>query len=191
MSPQPAAKEERRSMAQRMKLSLRRSLPERGALAAHPLLRPVARHLLSPRLWHLQHEAVARAVAIGLFWAFAMPLGQIPLAAAHCIWWRANVPIAVATTFITNPLTLAFWLWMAYEAGTLLIDAPPLVMPGEGTSISAWLQAVGGPVVLGMAMFAIGGSVAAYTVIKLGWRLRLVLKRGRRARAKTGQSDND
>lgn len=167
-----ARKDGRRSLRQRMRHSLGRSLPQPESLASHPFLRPVARHLLSPELWRLHHEAVARAMAIGTFWAFALPLGQILLAAAHCVWWRANIPVAMAATLLTNPLTLGFWLWLAYETGSLIIDAPPLMMPNESTGLRQWLQAVGGPVALGMGVFALAGAAAGYALVKLGWRLR-------------------
>lgn len=157
-------------------------LPQRSALAEHPMLRPLARHVLAPWLWHLQHEAVARGVAIGLFWAFVMPLGQIPLAVAHCVWWRANIPVAVVATLVTNPLTLGFWLWAAYQVGTLFVTAPPLVVPGQGTRLMDWLQAVGLPVVLGMGLFAIVGSLCAYGLIKFAWRVRVILHLRQRRR---------
>ena len=67
----------RRAGTSRVKRMIRRAVPDRDTLAAHPWLRPVAQRLLHARLWHMQHEAVARGVAIGLFWAFAIPLGQI------------------------------------------------------------------------------------------------------------------
>lgn len=180
-----------RRLAWRLRHSIGRSLPERAVLAGHPLLRPVARHLLSPRLWHLQHEAVARAAAIGIFWAFAMPLGQIPLAVAHCIWWRANIPVAVAATFLTNPLTLGFWLWLAWQAGSLFMDAPPLVMPGNGVGLLEWLWGVGKPVALGMGLFATGGALASYMAVKLGWRFYVSWRWRQRGGAKPRQSPHD
>lgn len=183
--------EGKRSIGQRMRRSLGQTPAQRASLANHPILRPVARHLLAPHLWHLQRESAARGTAIGIFWAFAIPFGQIVVAAAHCVWWRANIPIAAAITLITNPFTIAFWLWLAYETGTLIVDAPPLVMPGQGTNIREWLQDVGGPVVLGMGIFAVGGAAAGYVLVKLGWKLRLVLKRRRRASLKTRQSKHD
>lgn len=153
-----------------MRHSLHRRMPARDEITGHPLLRPVARHLLSPRLWHLQHEAVARGVAIGLFWAFVMPVAQIPVTVAHCVWWRAHIPLAIAATLVTNPLTLGFWLWAAYQAGTLFVDAPPLVLPSAGTGLLEWLQALGKPVVVGMALFATAGATTAYLGIRLAWR---------------------
>lgn len=44
---------------------LRASLPSREMLMANPWLKPIAHRLLDPPLWRLQHEAVARGVALG------------------------------------------------------------------------------------------------------------------------------
>ena len=85
---------------------LSKSLPSRDGLSAHPWLQPVANRLLHPQLWRYQHEAVARGVAVGTFWAFVIPFAQIVVAAAHCTWWRANIPAAVAMTMVTNPCLL-------------------------------------------------------------------------------------
>jgi uncharacterized protein (DUF2062 family) len=63
---------------------LRHSLPSRETLAAHPWLQPLADKLLHPQLWRFQHEAVARGVAVGTFWAFVIPFAQIVAATAHC-----------------------------------------------------------------------------------------------------------
>ncbi len=170
-----------------MRHSLGNRMPRRDELATHPMLRPVARHVLAPHLWHLQHESVARGMAIGVFWAFALPLGQIPLSVMHCIWWRGNIPLSVVTTLVTNPLTIGFWLWAAYIVGSGFIDAPPLVVPEAGTSLVHWFQGVGKPAILGMAIFAAGGSLGTYGLVKLGWRVRVLLhlrtRRLRRLRA--------
>ncbi len=159
------------------------SLPDREALSNNRWLKPVARHVMDPRLWHLQHESVARGAALGIFWAFCLPVAQILVAVLHCVWWRANIPVAVGATLITNPFTLGFWLWLAYLTGSLFVDAPPPMPLARGDSIMDWVASFGGPAILGMGIFAIGGSVITYVAVKLGWRLRIWLKRrGRRAR---------
>ena len=159
---------------------LKASVPTREVLAAHPWLKPVAHRLLDPQLWRLQHEAVARGAAIGIFWAFALPFAQIVAAAAHSVWWRANIPVAVGITFITNPFTVGFWLWLAYQAGSLLLDAPPPVPMSEGAGVISWLASFGGPAILGMGLFAVLGSATGYLLVKLAWRLRIWFKRRRR-----------
>lgn len=159
---------------------LKASVPTREVLAANPWLQPVAHRLTDPQLWRLQHEAVARGVAIGIFWAFALPFAQIVAAAAHSVWWRANIPVAAGITFITNPFTVGFWLWLAYQVGSLLLDAPPPASISEGAGVVAWLASFGGPAILGMGIFAVAGSVSGYFLVKLAWRLRIWFKRRHR-----------
>ncbi|MFN3570880.1 MAG: DUF2062 domain-containing protein [Polaromonas sp.] len=160
----------------------------RETLAAHPWLKPVSHHLQEPGLWHLQHEAVARGVAIGLFWAFALPVAQILVAAAHCVWWRGNIPVAAGATLITNPFTIGFWLWLAYKLGSLILGVSPqeaaagdavldAAAASAGFDAVAWLQRFGWPAVLGMAIFAVGGSAGGYVLVKLIWRGRVWFKR--------------
>jgi uncharacterized protein (DUF2062 family) len=156
----------------------------REKLASHPWLKPVAHHLREPGLWHMQHEAVARGVAIGLFWAFALPVAQILVAAIHCVWWRANIPMAVAATLVTNPFTVGFWLWLAYKLGSLILGLAPhevaagsaaieAITPDAGFQLLDWLHRFGWPAVLGMAIFAAVGSISGYVLVKLIWRWRV------------------
>ena len=160
---------------------LQAALPQRETLAAHPWLRPVANRLLDRQLWRLQHEAVARGVAVGMLWAFTLPAAQMVMAAAHCTWWRANIPVAVAVTMVTNPLTIGFWLWLAYQVGAGVMGEPALAAtPSAGASILPWLASIGRPALLGMTLFAIGGAVSGYLGVKAAWRLRIWFKRRRR-----------
>ena len=156
---------------------LKEALPSREVLVAHAWLRPVAERLLEPKLWRLQHESVARGVAIGTFWAFVIPVAQIVVATIHCAWWRANVPVAAAMTMVTNPLTIGFWLWLAYQLGVLVLGEPIAAVASDGAGSLKWLADYGWPTVLGMALFAIGGAASGYVGVKLVWRLRVWLKR--------------
>ena len=158
----------------------RQTLPSRDILAAQPWLQPIASRLLNPQLWRLQHEAVARGVAVGTFWAFVIPVAQIVVAAAHCAWWRANIPAAAAMTMVTNPLTIGFWLWLAYQLGALILGEPLLANASQGVGASAWLSEYGWPTVLGMGIFALGGAAVGYLSVKLVWRIRIVFKRRQR-----------
>ncbi len=151
--------------------------------------------MLDPKLWRMHHESVARGAGIGVFWAFTLPVAQILVAAAHCVWWRGNIPVAVAVTLVTNPLTIGFWLWLAYKLGSLVLDAPPPLpfsQIGEGAGIMGYLTSIGAPAILGMGMFAVGGSLAAYALIKIVWRLQFWFKHKNRSirQKKTTSSRN-
>ena len=164
---------------------IKQSLPNRHTLAAHPWLKPLSHRLVEPDLWHIRHEAVARGAAIGVFWAFAVPFGQFLFAAAHCVWWRGNIPVAAGMTLITNPFTLAFWLWLAYKVGGALLgstkqvpDLEPAV--SQAANIMDWITSFGAPAALGMGLFAVFGSALTYFVVRLAWRARVWFKRRRR-----------
>lgn len=162
---------------------LTKSLPTRDALSTHPWLQPIAGSLLSRQHWRFQHESVARGVAVGTFWAFVIPFAQILVAVVHCTWWRANIPAAAAMTMVTNPLTIGFWLWLAYQLGALVLGEPISSTAQTGDDATSWLAVFGWPTVLGMGLFAIGGAALGYIGVKLIWRLRIWIKRrARRAR---------
>lgn len=152
-------------------------LPQKDQLVQHPWLQRWAHHLLSPQLWRLQHEAVARGVAVGLIWAFLIPVAQIVVAVAHCVWWRAHIPTAAAMTMVTNPFTIGFWLWLAYQTGSALLGTNTPA-PAAWDQLS-WelLLSYGGPIMLGMGLFALGASALGYALVHGVWRLRVVLKR--------------
>ena len=155
-------------------------LPGKEFLTKHPWLKPIAGNLLDHQLWRIQHEAVARGVAVGLFWAFAIPAAQVLVAAAHCVWWRANIPVAALMTMVTNPLTIGFWLWLAYVLGSALLGEPVQASVTYSALPTQWLADYAWPALVGMAIFAIGSSVSGYLAVKLIWRLNVNLKRWRR-----------
>ena len=159
-------------------------LPGKEFLAKHPWLHPITDKLLHPQLWRMQHEAVARGVAVGLFWAFATPVAQVLIAAVHCVWWRANLPLAALMTMVTNPVTIGFWLWLAYRLGSVVLDEPVQAGITYSALPAQWLAEYAWPAVVGMGLFAIGFSVAGYIGIKLVWRFNTNIKRWRRRLAR-------
>ena len=158
-------------------------MPTRESLESHRWLKPIAHRVTEPQLWHMKTEPLARGVAIGLFWAFVSPIAQMIIAAAHCVWWRGNIPVAVAVTLITNPLTIGAWLYLAYQLGSLFVTGPDstsALMPASG--VFGMLQPFGWPTVLGMALFATGGSLLGYLLVRTGSRLWFHWRVARRAR---------
>ena len=87
-----------------------RRMPTREQMEQSRFIRPISHRVLRSELWRFTRRSVPRGVALGLFAGFIIPIGQIFLAAFLALPTRANVPIAAAVTFITNPLTVPFWL---------------------------------------------------------------------------------
>jgi len=135
---------------------------------------------LDAQLWRFQHEAVARGVAVGFLWAFLIPAAQIVAAVVHCVWWRAHIPSAAAMTMVTNPFTIGFWLWLAYQTGSTILGVSTPAPAGLENLSWDWLMAYGGPIMLGMGLFAFGAAAAGYLLVKAAWRIRLALLRRKR-----------
>jgi len=162
----------------------KRLVPTRQQITEHRWLRWLGPSLLHPRLWHFSRRGVAIGVGLGVFFGLLIPLGQIPFAAGVAVLLRANVPAAVASTLITNPVTFAPIYIVAHRVGaTLLGEADKTFVPPDPTVTPAenagWLEAVwhglvalGKPLLLGLAILAVICSLLTYFLIMLIWRLR-------------------
>lgn len=75
-----------------------------------------------PNLWHLNRRSVSRGIALGLFCAFVPIPGQMVLAAALAIIFRANIPLSVIFVWVSNPITMPVLFFSAYKFGAMLLD---------------------------------------------------------------------
>src|SRR6185312_13893711 len=83
-----------------------RAAPLSSTITGNRWLRRHLPSLADPDLWHLNRHSTARGVAIGLACGLIPGPVQAIAAALGCVMCRGNLPIAVATTFYTNPLTI-------------------------------------------------------------------------------------
>ena len=160
-------------------------MKSREDILASRWLRPFAHLFGHPSLWHLNRRSVPRALALGFFAAFIIPVGQFALAALLAVSVRANVPLAAAATLVTNPLTFAPIYYAAYRVGTRVLE----VVPGSSTGdfaqgLGKTLLDVSGPTALGLVIFAFSGALIGYLAGTAFWRLRLI----RRWRTKVQES---
>ncbi|MEW4447693.1 DUF2062 domain-containing protein [Qipengyuania sp. JC766] len=166
---------------------IRKRTPSREEMAENRWLKPIAHRFLSPELWRFTRRSVPRGVALGLFAAFIVPLGQIFLAAFLALPARANVPLAALTTFVTNPFTLPFWLWAANRTGSfvLAIDSAAGGVANEELASGRWgwvtdAFEVAGVTGFGFLVLAIVSSAVGYLLSGVVWRQVVVQKRRRR-----------
>ncbi len=158
-------------------------VPDRDAVMANRWLRPFAHHLVHPSLWHLNRRSVPRGLALGLFVAFILPVGQFALAALLAIPVRANIPVSAAATLVTNPITFPAIYYAAYRVGRVLLSHPAAVEANEAASnLGSQLLAVSGPTALGLVLFACGSGVIGYLLGAVWWRLRTLRRWRRRGR---------
>lgn len=174
-----------------MRERLRRWLPTREQIQHNRWLRWIGPHLHHPRLWHWSRRGVALGVAVGVFFGLLIPVAQIPLSAGAAVALRANLPAAVASTLVTNPLTFGPIYFAAYRLGAALTgEKPPPADAIEPKRAEAdagfWqrIQSLGRPLLLGLAILATLCGALAYGAISLGWWLwvRRRRRRGQGAR---------
>jgi hypothetical protein len=163
---------------------LRGHVPTRESIEANRWLRPIAHRLLVPSLWRLNRRSVPRGVALGLFCGIIFPFAHMLLAAVLALPLRANVPTAVGTTLVNNPVTFLPIMAAAYQIGhhALRFDRQITGQPiHEQTGWIHWLVAHGGPAIVGLIILAIGAAIVGYALAAFGWRLRTMRKWRRRA----------
>lgn len=169
---------------------IRRYMPSREGMAKNKYLRPIAHRFLSPELWRFTRRSVPRGVALGLFAAFIIPVGQIFLAAFLALPARANVPLAALVTFVTNPLTFPAWALVANQVGELTLNIDDTVGAAANEELSGgsltWLVdlfEVAGVTVFGFIVLAVVSSALGYLISGAIWRQMVVRKRAKRLKS--------
>ena len=165
------------------------AMHQRDKILQSRWLRPFAHLFAHPSLWHLNKRSVPRALALGLFAAFILPVGQFVLAALMALGVRANVPLAAATTFVSNPLTFPPIYIGAYKLGSEVLGSGPA--SSVATDLGSQLLDVSGPTALGLLIFALVGAGLGYALGTLWWRLRLVRRWNRRPARMPAQRSSD
>lgn len=172
-----------------MKEYLKRLLPDAERLRHNRWLRWLGPALHHPRLWHVTRRGVALGIALGIFFGLLVPVAQIPLAATAAVVLRANIPTAVASTLVTNPITFAPVYYGAWHIGVLLIGEageppdPEQAQVADKDDPRSWMErivALGKPLLLGLVIVACSAGVLAYLLISLLWRLKILLAWRRR-----------
>jgi len=166
---------------------IRKYMPRREQMARNKYLAPIAHRFLTPELWRFTRRSVPRGVALGLFSAFIIPIGQIFLAAFLALPARANVPLAAAVTFVTNPFTFPFWIYVANQVGELTLNLDQTVGDAAREELNsgalAWLvelSQMAGVTAFGFLVLAVVSSSLGYLISGAVWRFLVARKRAKR-----------
>lgn len=163
----------------------RRLMPDPRTVREHRALRWLGPLLHHPRLWHVNRRGIAMGLAVGVFFGLLIPIAQIPAAATAALLLRANIPAAIASTLVTNPITFAPVYYAAYHLGEWMLGAQGMVSSRElenvaeqtSTGVALWqerISSVGVPLALGLATMAVSISVLLYFSVHWAWRLKIV-----------------
>lgn len=149
-----------------------RHLPSREAVHQQRSLGPLQKWMQHHSIWQFNRRSISKAMAIGLFWALIpMPFQMIP-AAICAVFLRANIPLALALVWLTNPITMPPIMYACYKFGAWLLDSPAMALPSEFTSseIANFIAANWQPLYLGSFVLACIFAVLGYALTLLYWR---------------------
>lgn len=173
---------------------LRHLFPTPDQIRANRWLRWLGPALQHPRLWCLSRRGIALGVAAGIFFGLLVPIAQIPLSAAAAVALRANVPVAVASTLVSNPATFGPIYYAAWKVGGAVLGEPAREPPApvaEAAADESWfsgawtrIAAVGKPLLVGLAVFASGFGLLSYLLVSWLWAMRVRRKRRARLQAR-------
>ncbi|HXF47521.1 MAG TPA: DUF2062 domain-containing protein [Burkholderiaceae bacterium] len=141
--------------------------------------------LFHPALWHLNRRSAAGGVAAGLFCGLIPGPLQMLGAGIVAVLFRVNLPVALATTLYTNPLTIVPLYLIAYKYGALVLGVtggrepeppPEWVWSQLGASLEAygqWMLGLGAPLALGVFLLACTLAALGYVAVRLLWSVYL------------------
>lgn len=169
---------------------LKRLMITDARLLENKTLQYVSNSIIQHNVWHLNRRSASRATFIGLFFAFTpMPLQMIP-ATLFCILARANLPLAIALVWITNPVTTAPILYACYKLGAFILDMPAqdIEFQLDWTWLMDRLYWIGKPLLLGCTVVSLTTSCIGYTVIDILWRWTTIKRWHQRRKTRTHYS---
>ena len=159
----------------------RKHAPTKEELQRSPLLKPLGKRIWASELWRLSRRSVPAGVAVGLFVGiFLMIPGlQIVGAALMAVPFRANIPIAAATTFVSNPATTPFFIIAAIDVGNRLGFQADLAAFDKLSAARAplrdwagWLLSDAAPaLVSGLTIIGLVFAFAGFWVSLVAWRM--------------------
>ncbi|MHB8920550.1 MAG: DUF2062 domain-containing protein [Halothiobacillus sp.] len=169
----------------------RRWAPSKETVLSPSFMQPFAKWLSHPNLWHFNRRSVSGGVAVGLFIAFLPIPFQMVLAAIAAVFLRVNVALAVAMALLSNPLTMVPIFWTAYMIGSWLTGRS-IALPQSGISfewVMAQIHTIWLPMLLGLLSISTVSSVVSFVVIRVLWRLNVILHKRRKQHERASNID--
>lgn len=181
---------------------VKRNSPTREQLLESRFLKPFAHRIAHSELWRFTRRSVPRGVALGLFVGIFLliPGVQIIGVAMLALPFRANIPIGAAMTFLSNPATTPFIIWLSVYVGNVVFGlnadvATWSTLWAEGASAGQWASwffsdaapaLLAGLFIVSAVSALVGyvlGSVLWNNWLRWRWRLRLQARIKRRLAA--------
>lgn len=167
---------------------LKKYSPNPETLKKHKHLKAFGKLLHNPNLWHFNRRAVSGAISLGLFCAFIPVPSQMIIAAIISLFIHVNLPVSVATVWISNPVTMPPMFYGCYLVGAWFLNTPASDFAFELSLqwISSSLGAIWQPFLLGCFIVGLIAAMLGYVVTRILWRMAAIRKwKQRRSKAQS------
>lgn len=152
--------------------------------------------LFADVLWKIDKNAIAGGLSLGLFVAFMPAIGfQMILATIGALYFKVNLPIALAACWVTNPLTAFPIYTAAWRLGKYILeDFTPVreifdLYNLDGRGVRFVLQGI--YVWTGSLVFSLVSAIGANIWVRTAWNIGDRLHRGLEGTRPEEDSDDD
>jgi uncharacterized protein (DUF2062 family) len=168
---------------------IKKRLPTEKSIDQYPTLKKYKEYLKNPNLWKMTPESVARGAAVGIFAAFLPLPCQMLLAALLSVLLRGNLPIALAFTWISNPLTFLPFNYLIYKVGSLITGEKGDMIFDAGNNIQfdnfrvfwatfrIWFSKLGKSFLIGVPIVSLAMALIGYVLTKGIYNISLQFKK--------------
>lgn len=81
--------------------------------------------LTDSHLWSLNRHSITAAFGVGIAVSFIPLPVHLLLVVLAALWWRLNLAVAIAATYVVNPFTMVPAYYGAYRVGVALLQTKP------------------------------------------------------------------
>jgi hypothetical protein len=123
--------------------------------------------VLAAPLWQMDRRRFAGGLAVGAFFAMIPVPLQMLGAGVSALLARVNLPVAIAATWLSNPITTPLLVYIQYKVGCALLGRPR----SEDAKLLDLLTNAPLPLIVGAAVTAVVAGVMGFALALLGWDL--------------------
>ncbi|MBT0586503.1 DUF2062 domain-containing protein [Alteromonas oceanisediminis] len=169
---------------------IRRWLPDPQSIKTNRYLSVFGKVLHEPNLWHLNRKSACGAFGVGLFFAFWPVPFQMWLSAAAAIPLRVNLPLSVATVWITNPFTMPPLFYAAYKVGSTVLGTSmgDFAFELSWSWVAESIGTIGPAFLLGCAICSVVAGLVGYYGLNWVWRWSVVKSWQARQKARASKA---
>ena len=147
--------------------------------------------LTDPHLWRVNRHSITVAFGVGIGVSFIPLPVHLPLVVLAAVWWRLNVAVAVAGSYLVNPFTMVPIYYAAYRVGAAVLRYRPhhFVFHLSSNWLEHGLGPAWKPFLVGCLICGMICGLAGRFILEIIWREATMRRyRARRERQRDSQA---